>query len=265
MRIPGHGLVTMVEFMEPGFSTWNFIVCSFIIIGLVALASRYRILDKSGVMAAVVLACVVGFLGHWSWLLVLLSFLIASHKATKWRFEEKTAMGLNESGDGHRSWTNVIANGGLPGLVVILAFLEGDWENGVWLFTASVAVAASDTFASEIGCMDKRVRMITTFKKCEPGTNGGFSPNGQLAAALGAFTMGMMALVLYWLPSGHFVGDGFTYAMIAALIGWIGCQIDSLLGALLENRGFMTKGTVNAASITIGVILMYFILDLSWY
>ena len=59
--------------------------------------------------------------------------------------------------------------------------------------------------------------------------------------------MGMMALVLYWLPSGHFVGDGFTYAMIAALIGWIGCQIDSLLGALLENRGFMTKGTVNAA------------------
>jgi len=53
--------------------------------------------------------------------------------------------------------------------------------------------------------------------------------------------------------------------MIAALIGWIGCQIDSLLGALLENRGFMTKGTVNAASITIGVILMYFILDLSWY
>ena len=107
--------------------------------------------------------------------------------------------------------------------------------------------------------------MITTFKKCEPGINGGFSPNGQLAAALGAFTMGMMALVLYWLPSGHFVGDGFTYAMIAALIGWIGCQIDSLLGALLENRGFMTKGTVNAASITIGVILMYFILDLSWY
>ena len=106
MRIPRHDLVTMVEFMEPGFSTWNFIVCLFIIIGLVALASRYRILDKSGVMAAVVLACVVGFLGHWSWLLVLLSFLIASHKATKWRFEEKTAMGLNESGDGHRSWTN---------------------------------------------------------------------------------------------------------------------------------------------------------------
>ena len=106
------------------------------------------------------------------------------------------------------SWTNVIANGGLPGLVVILTFLEGDWENGVWLFTASVAVAASDTFASEIGCMDKRVRMITTFKKCEPGINGGFSPNGQLAAALGAFTMGMMALALYWLPSGHFVADG---------------------------------------------------------
>ena len=57
----------------------------------------------------------------------------------------------------------------------------------------------------------------------------------------------------------------WTLIEVIGLIGWIGCQIDSLLGALFENRGFMTKGTVNAASITIGVVLMYFILDLSWY
>ena len=46
-------------------------------------------------------------------------------------------------------------------------------------------------------------------------------------------------------------------ALVVAVIGWMGCQVDSLLGALLENRGFMTKGTVNAAAITSGIIAMW--------
>jgi len=41
-----------------------------------------------------------------------------------------------------------------------------------------------------------------------------------------------------------------------AVIGWLGCQIDSYLGALLENRGYMSKGGVNASAITGGVLLM---------
>ena len=41
-----------------------------------------------------------------------------------------------------------------------------------------------------------------------------------------------------------------------ALIGWLGCQVDSVLGAVLENRGLMTKGTVNAAAIAFGIIAM---------
>ena len=48
--------------------------------------------------------------------------------------------GLSESSDGHRSWGNVVANGGLPGLVAIIAFLLDDHENGLWLFSAAVSV-----------------------------------------------------------------------------------------------------------------------------
>ena len=79
-----------------------------------------------------------------------------------------------------------MANGAIPGLICIYAYLSDDWDTIVWVFGAAVAVAASDTFASEIGCLDPRVRMITTFKSCEQGENGGFSPNGQLAAAAGS-------------------------------------------------------------------------------
>ena len=48
-------------------------------------------------------------------------------------------------------------------------------------------------------------------------------------------------------------------AAIVTLIGWLGCQVDSVLGAVFENRGLMTKGTVNAAAITFGVIVAWFI------
>ena len=63
------------------------------------------------------------------------------------------------------------------------------------MFAAAVAVATSDTWVSEIGCLDNRARMITTFKPCEAGVNGGFSPNGQLAAAVGGILIGISALI----------------------------------------------------------------------
>ena len=50
-----------------------------------------------------------------------------------------------------------------------------------------------------------------------------------------------------------------TLAAMVTVIGWLGCQVDSILGAVLENRGLMTKGTVNAAAITFGIIAMW------WY
>ncbi len=240
----------MIEVMEPGLTQGNLLVTISIVSVLILLSEKYRVLDRTGVYAAAALGITVGALGHWTWLVILLGFLGTAHKATKWRFEEKTAKGLSESSDGHRSWGNVVANGGLPGLVAIIAFFMDDHENGLWLFSAAVAVAAADTFASEIGCLDERVRMITTMKKCEPGLNGGFSPNGQIAALVGSSIIAALAFLSE---------QNLELAGMIALIGWLGCQVDSVLGAVLENRGFMTKGTVNAGAITFGIIAMW------WY
>ncbi len=240
----------MRDVMTPGLESGNLLVTTMIVSILILLSEKYRVLDRFGVYAAASLGMLVGCLGHWTWLVILLGFLGSSHKATKWRFEEKAEKGLCESADGHRSWGNVVANGGLPGLITIIAWYLGDHENGLWVFTAAVAVAASDTFASEIGCLDNRVRMITTMKKCEAGVNGGFSPNGQMAAAIGSLFIAILA----------FASDmNWEYAVVAALIGWLGCQVDSVLGAVLENRGLMTKGSVNAAAITFGILAMW------WY
>jgi uncharacterized protein (TIGR00297 family) len=253
----------MFGLMTPGLETENIIACSVVLIALVSASARYKILDEAGIIAAIVLGSVVGFLGHWTWLIILLGFLAASHKVTKWKFDEKSEKGLSESEDGHRSWGNVIANGGLPGLAAIFSFLNADWENGIWIFSAAVAVATADTFASEIGCLDNRVRMITTMKPCKAGVNGGFSPNGQLAAAIGSLAIATLAIFI-WLLSGEDFASGLILAAVVAIIGWLGCQVDSVLGAVLENRGLMTKGIVNATAITWGIAMMYLYLELDW-
>ena len=238
----------MIDIMEPGLTEGNLWVTFGIVGVLVLISEKYRVLDRLGVYAAAALGLIVGGLGHWTWLVILLGFLGTSHKATKWRFDEKAEKGLCESSDGHRSWGNVVANGGLPGLIAIAAWYLNSHDDGLWVFAAAVAVAAADTLASEIGCLDDRVRMITTMKKCEAGLNGGFSPNGQLAAAVGSIIIATLAFVSE---------QNIELALLVALIGWLGCQVDSLLGALLENRGLMTKGTVNAAAITFGIIVMW--------
>ena len=87
---------------DPGLNQGNLAVVGALIVALLFMSTRAKVLDKSGLVAAVVLAAVVGGLGHWTWLLLLLSFLASSHYATKHRFEEKAAKGMSESGDGSR-------------------------------------------------------------------------------------------------------------------------------------------------------------------
>ena len=247
-----------MDYLTEGINQGNLIISCLIIVVLVVGSTKARVLDSSGVAAAVFVGLTVGVLGHWIWLLILLSFLASSHLATKWKFEDKKARNMSESDDGHRSWMNVIANGGIPTLIATLAFLTENWELGIWVFGAAVAVATSDTFASEFGCLDDNVRMITNFKKCEAGINGGFSKTGQLAALLGAAIMSVLTLIA-WLATNESTSMdlGIQNSIAVLIIGFLGCQIDSLLGALFENRGLLTKGGVNALAITSGMLIMW--------
>mgnify|MGYP001430714771 FL=1 len=248
----------VMDYLAEGINQGNLIITTIVMIFLVIASTKARVLDSAGVAAAVFVGLLVGLLGHWTWLLTLLGFLVFSHLATKWKFEEKKARNMSESEDGHRGWINVLANGGIPALIATGAFVTEEWEFGLWMFGAAVSVAAADTFASEFGCLDDNVRMITTLKKCEPGINGGYSKTGQLAALVGALIIGLMTFSAWYATNmDKPIIDGVSLTTVVVAIGWIGCQIDSLLGAWFENRGYLTKGGVNALAITSGMIIMF--------
>ena len=246
-----------MDYLIEGINQGNLIITSIVMVALVIASTKARVLDTAGVAAAVFVGLLVGLLGHWTWLLTLLAFLVFSHLATKWKFEEKKARNMSESDDGHRGWVNVFANGGIPALIATGAFLLEEWEFGLWMFGAAVSVAAADTFASEFGCLDDNVRMITNFKKCEPGINGGYSKTGQIAALCGALIIAVMTFSAWYLTNMDVaIGEGLSLMGAVIAIGWIGCQIDSFLGAWLENRGYLTKGGVNTLAITSGMLIM---------
>ena len=55
-----------------------------------------------------------------------------------------------------------------------------------------------------------------------------------------------------------------SYLVIPAIIGFVGCQIDSVIGATLERKGLVNKKTTNLLATCTGAILAYLIL-VAWH
>lgn len=136
-----------------------------------------------------------------------------------------------------RSASQVMANLGLAGLIVALAPLVSP---AVWpvLALAAMAEAAADTCSSEIGmAFPGKTVLITTWKSVPPGMDGGVSLFGTAAALLAA---GVVA------GAGRLLGLVPTHLLVAiVLAGFLGSLVDSLLGALLERRGWLNNDAVN--------------------
>jgi uncharacterized protein (TIGR00297 family)/Raf kinase inhibitor-like YbhB/YbcL family protein len=209
-------------------------------------AYRVRALSPGGALAAGVLGTVIFGLGGIAWAVVLLGFFVSSSALSrlfgkrKQRFDEKFSKGSR------RDAGQVLANGGIAGLAALGAFLiTGDpWLRfELWLaFCASLAAANADTWATELGVLSRRPPvLITTGKPVEPGTSGGISAAGTLAALGGSALIALLALALDlagWLPI-HIYQPPTLFSLLlpyalVLLAGLIGSLVDSALGATVQ-------------------------------
>ncbi len=208
-----------------------------------------RVLDVAGSVLAFAMALVIVISpGGYLWLLLLIGFVGFGFLVTKLFWSKKVEMGVAEGKKGVRGWRNVAANGLVPAIMALLAFWVPE-EKVLIGFVAAIATASSDTFASELGVLSNRVYLlIKPWKKVPRGTNGGVSNWGHLMALVGAIIPCIVAIPLVGLP--------WTLVWIPIVAGWLGCQIDSVLGWLFEEeRGtaisLLTKSDVNFLSIAI--------------
>ncbi len=212
-------------------------------VGIAWLAFRARSLDRSGMVAAAILGTVVFGLGGLAWALVLLTFFITSSGLSVFFKSRKAGAEQDFAKGSRRDAGQVMANGGMAGILALAFFLLNGITPGnrltsfLWLgFAASLAAANADTWATELGVLSpSQPVLITRFKQVPKGTSGGVSLVGTLAALGGsALVAGVAVLCVHlgWAPVAQ-VGLGWQFALIS-LSGLFGALVDSVLGATIQ-------------------------------
>jgi uncharacterized protein (TIGR00297 family) len=143
-------------------------------------------------------------------------------------------------------------------------------------FVAAISVAAADTVASELGVFSDKTYLITNIKKrVLPGTSGGVSWLGQFWALLAAtYTAFFGFIMLFVIPNGLLhdfeayyiycppLSNSFIMILIPLTVGFIGCQIDSILGATLEPKGLISNNGVNLVATSLGGLIAWMMIPL---
>ena len=180
----------------------------------------------SGALAAAVVGIITVAAG-WSWALLLLSFFVSSSALSKLGQHKKAdAAGSVIQQGGERNARQALANGGVYALAAL-----GSLVFPSPLFHAAgigaLAASTADTWATEIGTLfGGQPISITSGKAVPPGTSGGVTFVGTMAAIAGAAFIAAGATLAHW-----------PVAFAAVALGGIaGAQADSLLGATLQAR-----------------------------
>lgn len=251
--------------------TLDVVVTLLISCGLGGAAYARGVLSWLGTILAAMMGIVIGLSAGWEFVALLLLYLVTSFAVTLYGYSAKKAAGVAEGKKGERGWKSVLANGFVP---MVIAFLHLFDIPGVdrWmlslLFLTAIAAAAADTAASELGVLTRDPVLITRPRlRVKPGTNGGISTRGQFFALAASFYTVVMGAAFFTVADtleGSPLQIGWTelvlLAPIAVGLGFVSCQIDSVLGATLENKGHLGKNGVNLVSIALTSLLTLLLL-----
>src|SRR5262249_20976494 len=127
--------------------------------------------------------------------LALLMVFVVTLTATRIGYERKRQLRVAEPSGG-RTAAQAMANLGIAAMIVAIA--PAGWPV---LALAALAEAAADTGSSEIGmAFPGKTILITTLRPVAPGTDGGISLVGSIAALLSAAAVALLAVVSHLVP-----------------------------------------------------------------
>jgi uncharacterized protein (TIGR00297 family) len=177
----------------------------------------------------------------------LLTVFVLTWIATRFGYKHTQRLGTAEARTGRNS-IQVLANLGMSaGCAILYSTLWPDRRLLVAL-AAALAEAAADTVSSEMGqALGGAPRLITTWKKVEPGADGAVSLAGTMDGATAAVAVGLVFVL-----SRIFSWRSFAVCAGAGVAGMI---FDSFLGATLER--WLGNNAVNFVSTIFAVGLAF--------
>jgi uncharacterized protein (TIGR00297 family) len=222
-------------------------------IGIVAY--RRGSLSASGALGAVITGTTIFGFGGWIAGILLVAFFVSSSALSKFKAQTRAKRDAAELFDkgGRRDIWQALANGGAAAGLAALSALAGAAGNPQ-LATAlyagmlgALATVTADTWATELGVLSRSApRLITTLKPVVPGTSGGISAAGSLAALAGATFIGLLYYALTTttvavLPIHNPHNWLGARALATVIAGMLGAFSDSLMGATSQAQYFSVR------------------------
>lgn len=220
--------------------------------GISLLAFRVRFLTKGGAVAASAVGSAVfagaGIRGS----ATLVSYFLTSSLLGRLTQPET----FTQQRGNQRDATQVFANGGVPAIIALLQ-LGDTLHNSPPLqaaYASAVAAAAADTWATEIGGRyGRHPRSIVTGRSVTPGTSGGVTGTGLIAASAGSALVATVASC--GMAAQRTTHPLFRRIATASLAGILGCLADSFAGAVFQEAFYCercdvtTEGSVHDCGI----------------
>ena len=197
-------------------------------VGIISL--RTKILDKTGVIAAIFVGGSILIFGGEKWFLLLLTFHFIAAYFTRYKHENKNKVETAEAKGGIRDWKNVLANG-VTASVLAICFRLTLLKQFAASYLGVISISIADTLATELGLLShNEPRLITNLQvKVKAGVSGGITLLGEIASLFGSFIISLIAIIV------NFGGLTIFQILINSfLIGFLGCNLDSLLGATIQ-------------------------------
>ncbi|MBV8518523.1 MAG: DUF92 domain-containing protein [Acidobacteria bacterium] len=250
------------------YSTWPHTPAWLLVNGALALLGYFaRSVSFSGALGGFLLGTIIILGAGWPLYVALLAFFIIGTGATKLGYQRKAKRGLAEGHGGRRGISHAFANVGTAAICAIAVSrlaraAAGQMEYELlplFMGIASLATAAADTTASEIGqLLGKRAFLPLTLRRVPTGTEGAISVEGTLAGAIGGF---IVALVSTWAVDRQFFGAIFSWSLVGALAlcAFSGSYLESLAGSWNRRHGEpMPNGVLNFFNTVAGAVLFYY-------
>ncbi|HVI48823.1 MAG TPA: DUF92 domain-containing protein [Chitinophaga sp.] len=204
---------------------------------LVACVKTGKLTFSASLAAGVTGSCVFAGAGY-TGIALLGAFFVLGVLSTSHGKERKASISAEEHHEQQRKPGQVFANGGVAAIMALLALIFPVYaDTFILMLAASLASAAADTMSSELGTIyGRNFYNVLSFKKDTRGLDGVVSLEGTLIGAGGAL---IIAIVFA-------LGQGFDLRILTIVIaGVLGNLMDSLLGASLERKHYISNDLVN--------------------
>ena len=255
------------------YATWPLTGQWLVVNAVLALVGYFaRSVSVSGALGGFFLGAVILFGAGWPLYAALLAFFVIGTATTKLGYQRKARKGLAQEGGGRRGFSHAFSNVGVAAICAIaVSRAARNPELGamemqllpLFMGIASLATAAADTTASEIGqLVGRRAFLPMTLRRVPVGTEGAISVEGTIAGAIGGF---LVALVGTWCVDQMYFRSIFSWPVVGVLTlcAFLGSYLESLVGNW--NRGQVDpvpNGVLNFFNTAVGAILFFYAQDL---